>query len=295
MGKVARLEPDVFRKIAAGEVIERPLSVVKELVENALDAGASRISVRLEDAGKRLIEVEDDGEGFCVEDIPLAFEHHATSKIRQLDDFDRLWTFGFRGEALPSIREVARLHLATASGTQGQGWQVRWDEGRVVEEGPVARPRGTTLRVEDLFYNLPVRRKFLKSDRTEVAQVSGFLEQMAMAFPQVTWLMQHQGRTLMRLGAVPTLQERLFQIWGGDVLEQLLPLSWEVGPCRLEGFASRPGTGVGAKNRQFFFVNSRWLEPSTGHMSPIWRSSGILLRFFCCRCPLARWMSTSTP
>src|SRR5882672_2269042 len=185
MGRIHQLPPDLANQIAAGEVVERPASVIKELVENSIDAGARRITISVELGGKKLIRVEDDGEGMAPEDARLAIERHATSKIRRVDDLERIATLGFRGEALPSIASVSHFVLRTRARGQQSGTEVRVNGGAVASVSEIGAAEGTIVEVNDVFYNLPARRKFLKSDGAESAQVSRIVTQLALAYPQV--------------------------------------------------------------------------------------------------------------
>src|SRR5687768_13541966 len=185
MGRIHRLPPDLANQIAAGEVVERPASVIKELVENSIDAGARRITIAAEFGGKKLIRVEDDGEGMEPDDARLALERHATSKIQRAADLEGIATLGFRGEALPSIASVSRFVLRTRARGSGSGTEIRVDGGAVVSVTEVGMPEGTSMEVADVFYNLPARRKFLKSDAAESAQISRIVTQLALCYPEI--------------------------------------------------------------------------------------------------------------
>ncbi|HLP30457.1 MAG TPA: DNA mismatch repair endonuclease MutL, partial [Geothrix sp.] len=189
MSRIRILPDQVANQIAAGEVVERPSSVLKELVENALDAGARRIEVAWEEGGKRLLEVADDGSGMARDDLYLALERHATSKVRTAEDLGHLGTFGFRGEALPSIASVSRFDLASAE-TEGAGHRLRCEFGVIKEVAPASRSRGTTVTVRDLFAQLPARRRFLKATETEHAHLWGVVTRMALATPEVHWVVE---------------------------------------------------------------------------------------------------------
>lgn len=263
MGNIRVLSESVFRKIAAGEVIERPLSVVKELVENAIDAGASEIAVALRAGGKELVRVEDNGCGFGADDIEVAFQRHSTSKLVELEDLDRLLTLGFRGEALPSILEVADIDLETADNEDGRGWRSLFRNGALLEKNQASRRRGSSITVQRLFANFPVRRKFMKSDQGELRPVSAFLETIALARPGVAFSLQHNGRVLFAYAAVADLSERIYQVFGKEFLDDLRPLSFSSGPCRFSGFISAARTGVSGRGRQFFTVNGRPVREKT--------------------------------
>lgn len=263
MGIVKSLSANVYRKIAAGEVIERPLSVVKELVENAIDAGAKAIRVELDRGGKERVLVEDDGSGFAADDIEIAFRRHSTSKLSELEDLDRLRSLGFRGEALPSILEVADVDLETADNDQGQGWRCLFRNGVLAERAGFARPRGSRILVRGLFANFPVRGKFLKSDPGELRPVSAYLEAVSLARPDLAFTLLHNGRTVFHYPAAAHLGERIYQVFGKEFLDGLLPLDFSDGTLRLKGFVSGPRGGVSGRNRQFFTVNGRPVRERT--------------------------------
>src|SRR6058998_246060 len=210
MGKINRLPSDLANQIAAGEVVERPASVVKELVENAIDAGARRVSIGIELGGKKLVRVEDDGEGMEPEDARLALERHATSKIRRADDLGAIVTLGFRGEALPSIASVSHFVLRSRARGQQSGTEIRVNGGTVASVVEVGAPEGTVVEVNDVFYNLPARRKFLKSDGAESAQVSRVTTQLALAYPEVGFTLTSGGRAVLQWPPAASLSERLY-------------------------------------------------------------------------------------
>jgi len=263
VGNIKVLAENVYRKIAAGEVIERPLSVVKELVENAIDAGAGAVTVELSAGGKELVRVEDDGGGFAADDIDVAFQRHSTSKLAELEDLDRLQSLGFRGEALPSIRQVADIDLETADNDEGRGWRCSFRDGALAGKVQAACRRGSVISVRRLFANFPVRRKFLKSDQGELRQVSAFMETIALARPGMAFTLKHNQRTVFHYPAAAALAERIYQVFGKEFLDGLLPLDFAAGPYRLTGFVSAPRGGVSGRNRQFFTVNGRTVREKT--------------------------------
>src|SRR5436309_8747077 len=214
MAKITRLSTELANQIAAGEVVERPASVVKELVENAIDAGARRVAIHIELGGKKQVRVEDDGEGMGAEDARLAIERHATSKIRRADDLAAILTLGFRGEALPSIASVSHFVLRTRARRQESGTEIRVNGGAVASVVEVGAPEGTVVEVNDLFYNLPARRKFLKSDAAESAQVSRIVTQLALAHPEIGLTLTSGARRLLQCPPAGSLRDRLFQIYG---------------------------------------------------------------------------------
>jgi DNA mismatch repair protein MutL len=263
MPKIRLLREEVYRKIAAGEVIERPVSVVKELVENALDAGADEIKIGVVGGGKDLIRVEDTGHGFDPDDIETAFQRHATSKLTELSDLDSLLTLGFRGEALASMNEVADIELRTSNNSEGNGIFCRFENGKRVLRKEEVFSRGTSIEVRNLFRNFPVRRKFLKGDPHELKLIATFLEQMALAHFGVAFELQNNGKTVFAYAKTSRLDERIYQVFGGDFLDGLQAVDFSDGGYRLQGFVSRIHRGVSQKNRQFFFVNLRPVREKT--------------------------------
>lgn len=263
MGNIKVLSENVYKKIAAGEVIERPLSVVKELVENALDAGAAAVAVDLAAGGKELVRVEDDGCGFAADDIEVAFMRHSTSKLAELEDLDRLRSLGFRGEALPSILEVADVELETADNDDGRGWRCRFRDGRLELREDAPRRRGSAVTVRRLFANFPVRRKFMKSDQGEMRPVSAYLETAALSRPGVAFTLRHNGRTVFHYPAAADLGARIYQVFGKEFLDSLRPLDFASGGLRARGWLSAPPAGVSGRGRQFFTVNGRPVREKT--------------------------------
>ena len=263
MGKIKILKADVYQKIAAGEVIERPLSVVKELVENSIDAGADDIAVSLTEGGKSAIRVEDNGQGFDPEDIETAFKRHSTSKLSELSDLDRISTLGFRGEALPSILEVSRVSLNSADNDDGAGVMAEFKNREMIRRQAIAWKRGTRIDVEGLFYNFPVRQKFLKSERTELNQVVAFLEQCCLASFHISFSLQHNGKNVFEYKKTASLRERIYQVFGKEFLEALQEIDFRQPPCILYGFGSSINTGTGHKKHQYFFINRRPVREKT--------------------------------
>ncbi len=252
-----RVLPDgVIDQIAAGEVVERPASVVKELVDNALDAGAQRVEVTLEGAGKERVVVADDGHGMDREDALLALQRHATSKIADAADLGRIATLGFRGEALPSIAAVSRLVLETA-GEGGEGTRVRIDGGEVAGIERIARARGTTVDVRRLFHNTPARRKFLKTHATEQSTILQRLVEFALARIDVAWRTTHGRREILALPPAPTLAERLVGLYDAAYVETLLRLAYDEDAVAVNGVVQRAAAATASRRRQFVFVNGR--------------------------------------
>ncbi|MEM8962674.1 MAG: DNA mismatch repair endonuclease MutL [Acidobacteriota bacterium] len=263
MSKIQILDDHLVSQIAAGEVVERPSSVVKELVENALDAGAQDVKVVLESGGKRRIVVHDDGSGMDRDDALLAFDRHATSKIARFEDLERVGTLGFRGEALATIAAVGRVTLRTAT-TAGDGQQVRIEGGRVKSVEPVAHPKGTRIEVASLFFNVPARRKFLKTPRTELRHAVEVVQGYALAHPAVRFTLEHDGRSLLEAPPVSDdndgYRRRIGQIFGHALTEHLVPLRPPGLPKgeRILGFLGDPDTG--RSRRTFLWVNRRLLR-----------------------------------
>jgi DNA mismatch repair protein MutL len=290
MGRIHVLSEQVANKIAAGEVVERPASVVKELLENALDAGARRIRVQAEAGGKKLIQISDDGCGMSRDDALLAFERHATSKIKDAEDLLSLATLGFRGEALPSIASVSRLTLETraalndAAADSATGTLIEISGGKIFRVEDAGLPAGTTISVRDLFFNTPARKKFLKAESTEMSQVASLVTHYALAHPDKHFELHSSTHTLLEAPPVASHAERIYQIFGKETLDQLLPLAatlplqrtglpepppWRrdenyrspaPGELRLHGFVSRPEIQKLNRNSIFVFVNGRQIR-----------------------------------
>jgi DNA mismatch repair protein MutL len=284
MGRIRILPDQVANQIAAGEVVDRPASVVKELLENSLDAGASRIRIEVEAGGRKLIRITDDGHGMNRDDALLAFERHATSKLRTADDLLSIATLGFRGEALPSIASVARVTLETAAGDDPAGTRVEIAGGKILHVDDAALPRGTTLAVADLFFNTPARRKFLRAESTELAHVTALVTHYALAHPGKHFELLSASHTILSAPPVARTAERIYQIFGKDTLAQLLPVAAETplaraglpepppwkknpdepardpGTLRLSGFYSKPELQKLNRNSIYIFINKRLIR-----------------------------------
>ncbi len=257
MGRRIAILPDaVADQIAAGEVVERPASVVKELVENALDAGARHVRVRLESGGKTLIEVSDDGSGMGREDAILALDRHATSKIRTAADLVGVATFGFRGEALPAIASVSRLTLVTCDG-ESEGTELAVTGGRLDRVETAVRRRGTTVTVRGLFFNTPARRKFLRSTASETRAAHDAVATLALAHPDAGFELEVDGSLRLRAPPGQTLVERVAEVWGRDLAATLIPVRYAAGAFRVEGFIQRPADAGPSGRRAQLFVNGR--------------------------------------
>jgi len=275
MTRIRILPENVANKIAAGEVVERPASVVKELLENSLDAGAGSIRVEVESGGKRMIRVIDDGTGMMHDDALLAFERHATSKLRTADDLLSIATLGFRGEALPSIAAVSRLLLQTRAADEPEGTRVEFAGGKLVGVNPEGLPAGTTISVADLFYCVPARRNFLKSETTELGHIASLVTHYALAHPEKQFVLKTPTQEIINATAVETMAERVYQVFGRQALDELFELPPVAAPMRasitetelspeersaelvVRGFASRPEVQRSNRNGIYVFVNKR--------------------------------------
>lgn len=260
MSDIIQLLPDsVANQIAAGEVIQRPASVIKELVENAIDAGATRIDVLVVDAGRTSIQVIDDGKGMSETDARLSFERHATSKIRQADDLFNLHTMGFRGEALASIAAVAQVELKTRQRGEEIGTHLSIAGSRFVGQEACACPEGSNFMIENLFYNVPARRKFLKSNTTELNNILTAFERIALVYPKVAFTFRSNGSEMFNLRA-GGLRQRIVDIIGKRINQDLLPLNVETSVCAIHGFVGKPESARKKGAQQYFFVNGRYMR-----------------------------------
>src|SRR5688572_15339643 len=261
MGRINRLPEDLANQIAAGEVVERPASVVKELVENAIDAQAKRIVITAEYGGKKLIRVEDDGVGMDPDDARLCLERHATSKITRADDLGAIVTLGFRGEALPSIASVSHFRLRSRARGSASGTEIRVNAGIIESVVEAGGPEGTLVEVADVFYNLPACRKFLKSDAAEAAQLSRFVTQLALCYPEVGFTLTSSGRKVVAVAPVTSLSDRLYQLYGDR--QDLVRVDREFGGLRLHGFIAALAEQGPVRGPQHVFVNRRIVKDRT--------------------------------
>ncbi|MBP7417056.1 MAG: DNA mismatch repair endonuclease MutL [Xanthomonadales bacterium] len=254
--RIRQLPEQLVNQIAAGEVVERPASIVKELVENSLDAGATRIEVELEAGGAKLVRVRDNGHGIAADDLALALSRHATSKIASLDDLESVATMGFRGEALPSMASVSRFALSSRAHDADQAWTIEAEDGRLSAPRPAQHPVGTTVTVHDLFYNVPARRKFLRAERTEYGHVEELVRTQALAHPAVEFRLSHNGREMQRWGAA-SAEQRIGAALDESLLAQSLRIDTSAGDLRLEGWIGAPTAARSQTDRQYFYVNGR--------------------------------------
>jgi DNA mismatch repair protein MutL len=269
MSKIRVLPDHISNLIAAGEVVERPASVAKELVENAIDAGAKRIVIDVEAGGRRLLKITDDGEGMTRDDAILAFERHATSKISKAEDLNGISTLGFRGEALASIASVAKVELMTNTEGAPAGTRVVIEGGRLRDVKDAAHPRGTTLSVRDLFFNTPARRKFLRSEATESYHLTNLATHYALAHPEIAFTLTNNGRETLRVAPAQDLRERAYQVFGAQFLDGLLEIDNQAADAggafpsqiaRVRGFVSAPRERRTSRDAQFLFVNGRFVR-----------------------------------
>lgn len=254
------LDKSVSDKIAAGEVIERPLSVIKELVENSVDAGASNITVEIKNGGKTYMRVTDDGCGIPADQVKTAFLRHATSKIEKVNDLASIGTLGFRGEALASIAAVTRTSMITKTSDEKTGRRLTIYGGQIVEDTAAGCPDGTTIVVTDLFYNTPARREFLRSDAAESAQIISFVSEMALSFCSIKFQMINNGKILFTSTGSGDLKSTIDSVYMRKEYDDLVPLSYSSGSCRVSGYISRPSLSRPSRREQFFFVNGRVVD-----------------------------------
>ncbi|MFZ0803835.1 MAG: DNA mismatch repair endonuclease MutL, partial [Terriglobales bacterium] len=287
MGRIHVLSEAVANKIAAGEVVERPASVVKELLENALDAGSTRIKIQVEAGGKKLIQITDNGCGMVRDDALLAFERHATSKIKNAEDLLSVATLGFRGEALPSIASVSRLHLETRAADEDSGTVIEINGGKIFRVEEAGLPAGTSITIRDLFFNTPARKKFLKAESTELSHIASLVTHYALAHPDKHFELHSATNAVLVASPVAGHSERVYQVFGREVLDQLIPVAamqpleriglpqpppWrrkeddedstaaEPGELRLHGFVSKPEIQKLNRNSIYIFVNGRLIR-----------------------------------
>jgi DNA mismatch repair protein MutL len=262
MNRIRRLPDHLVNQIAAGEVVERPASALKEMLENSLDAGAGKITVDLAQGGIKLIRVSDDGAGIAGDDLPLALDRHATSKIASLDDLEQVDTLGFRGEGLASIASVSRLTLVSRPHDAPHANQIMAIDGRLHPVEPAAHAPGTSVEVVDLYFNTPARRKFLKSENTEYGHCSAVFERIALARPDVEFLLRHNGKAVWRLPQ-QTLAERVAALLGQDFIQASLAVEFSAGPLALAGFIADPTYSKSSRDDQYFYVNGRFVREKT--------------------------------
>jgi DNA mismatch repair protein MutL len=263
MATIKTLPDDVTRQIAAGEVVERPASVVKELVENAIDAGARRVSIRTSGAGEALIEVRDDGRGMAREDVELAPKNFSTSKIQRSEDLQRIATYGFRGEALASISAVSRFEIVSSNTDDGEGWRIGIDGKNMTANGPAPQERGTSVRVRDLFFNTPARKRFLKTPLTERKRILEAILGFALILPDVEFHYIDDNRHVLDFLPSPSWRERVAAVLGGTSMKHMVPVEHPAGDMKVRGFVSMPSYTRANRMQQYFFVNRRAVREKT--------------------------------
>jgi DNA mismatch repair protein MutL len=260
MSKIRVLPDSLANKIAAGEVVERPASIVKELIENSIDAGARKIEVAIESGGRRLIRIGDDGEGMSRDDAILAFERHATSKLKTADDLESITTLGFRGEALASIASVAKVRLRTQGTEDLVGTEIEISGGRMLHVRDCAFSRGAEFEIRDLFFNVPARRKFLKSEATESYHIANLVTHYALANPQLSFTLTNNNRESIRVTPAANLRERAYQLFGNDFIGDLIEVLSNAGEMQVRGFVSSPSATRTTRDSQYFFINGRYVR-----------------------------------
>lgn len=260
MGKVNVLSEEVAHLIAAGEVVQRPVSVIKELVENAIDAGSSRVTVEIKGGGVTFMKVSDNGSGILREDVPACLQRHATSKIKDKDDLDGIATLGFRGEALAAISSVSRLSIITCAEEEQVGTHAQFEGGRQQELEDTGCPVGTTMIVRDLFFNTPARMKFLKKDSTEAGHIGDMMEHLALSHPQVSFRFLRDGRTVLNTSGNGKVADAIYNIYGRDFYQSLIPVNYTYQSMRLWGYVSKPIYARSSRSMQNFFVNGRYVK-----------------------------------
>ena len=259
MAPIQKLTPEVSAKIAAGEVIERPSSAIKELIENSLDAGATRISIELVEGGKAFIRIEDNGGGIPSPELPLAVESFSTSKISRVEDISRVGTLGFRGEALASIRAVSILTIRSRGAGEEIGRELRFKAELLTADAPVVRNQGTEVTVESLFFNLPARKKFLRSPQSELRRIIAVIQGYALSFPETSFLLRENGRDVLSYPP-SSLRERVEIVLGGELFTSLIPVAYTLGRTTVRGYASQSDQTRANRYMQFYFVNRRYIK-----------------------------------
>src|SRR5699024_1664143 len=276
MSDIIQLLPDhVANQIAAGEVVQRPASVVKELLENAIDAQSSRVNLLIKDAGKTLIQVSDNGVGMSPTDARLSFERHATSKIKAAEDLFQLKTKGFRGEALASIAAIAHIDLKTKNAEAETGTEIVIKGSEVVSQEPCVTLQGTVVSVKNLFFNIPARRNFLKSDNVEKRHIIDEFQRVALAHPQIAFSLHHNGNSLFEL-PVSNRRQRIVNVFGSKTNEKLVPVEEETELVKIKGFIGKPEFAKRSKGEQFFFVNNRFIKSGYLHRAVTLAYEGLL-------------------
>ncbi|HEY5556584.1 MAG TPA: DNA mismatch repair endonuclease MutL, partial [Acetobacterium sp.] len=260
--KIKMLNMDTINKIAAGEVIIRPVSVIKELVENAIDAGATRITVDIEAGGKNQMIVRDNGCGIAYHEVPLAFKRHATSKLTSIDDLESIESLGFRGEALSSVSAVARVQVTTCNESEEVGSVTLFEGGTLINQRVCSYSQGTEMKVWDLFYNTPARRKHLEKDKKEAGLIRDLMEKLALSNPEVAFLVNSNGRSVLSTPGSGNILDVVSTLYGEEVASKLIPIRFENSPMKLKGFIGDLTTMRSHREDQIFFMNGRYVKNS---------------------------------
>ena len=263
MGNIVLLDELTINKIAAGEVVERPASVVKELAENAIDAGATKISIEIKNGGISYIRITDNGKGIAKDDLEMAFERHATSKIRNAEDLNGVKSMGFRGEALASIAAIANVEMISKTGTAETGNRIVVEGGKILEQEEIGCQKGTTITVTNLFYNTPVRYKFLKKDFTESGYIEDAITHLALMYKNISFQFINQGKTVIQTSGDGNIRNSIYQIFGKDIAEGVLDVSYELDGIKVEGVVGKPEIARSNRINQMFFVNKRYIKDKT--------------------------------
>ena len=263
MGNIVLLDEHTINKIAAGEVVDRPASIVKELVENAIDAKATSITVEIRNGGIKYIRVQDNGKGFASDDVEMAFERHATSKIRKEEDLQKITSMGFRGEALASVAAIAKISLTTKNVNEDIGTKVRVEAGNIISREEVPCVTGTTIEIFDVFYNVPARFKFLKKDYTEAGYIEDVMTRIALAYPQVSFRYINNGKTILQTSGTGNLHDAIYDVFGKEIYDAVLPIDYETGDMKVFGMIGKPSISRSTRMHQFTFLNNRYIKDKT--------------------------------
>ena len=263
MGKIVLLDDLTINQIAAGEVIERPASVVKELVENSIDAGAKNITVEIKNGGISYIRVKDDGSGILPDDMEISFERHATSKIRKAEDLDEVKTMGFRGEALASIAAIAKVEMISKTSSKGHGYRIEVQGGEIIDKSEFGSSKGTTITVQELFFNTPVRYKFLRKDFTEAGYIEEIIQRIALANPDVAIKLVDTGKTALQTSGSGKLEDTIYEIFGRQTVDNLLPVDYSYEDIHVTGVIGKPILSRSNRTNQLFYINNRYIKDKT--------------------------------
>ena len=263
MGKIVLLDDSTINKIAAGEVIERPASVVKEVMENSIDAGATSITVEIRNGGISYIRVTDNGKGIMQDDLEIAFERHATSKLRSADDLDEIKSMGFRGEALASIASIAKVSLVSKTEDSATGYEVIVEGGNILSKSETGCPNGTSITIENLFYNTPVRYKFLKKDFTESGYIEDVVARIALVHPEIAIKLINTGKTIIQTSGIGDIKPVIYNIYGKEIAENLIDIAYTYEDIMVTGVIGKPVISRSNRSNQLFFVNKRYVKDKT--------------------------------